>query len=252
MELKKLPSNQHKAVNIPIKSTDICIDFNLLLKETRQKKYHNYRIRIKKDYENFERNIGDFEKLKLIEKKIKKINPSLIKDENEQPKIFMDLIVNESNDLSYIDEAKTSLTKIKSHKLYEIVSDINNIYNRLQKDPTFDASGNLSLEWLKHDAMYTELKSMQQWNDTMTEKNEIIKSILENKIFLFRKSLRLSKNKESFQHFMPPSSKTTKCYVNKKYKKIFYVLFTIFSIILILIFVFLILLIIGVNTWHIN
>ena len=77
---------------------------DISLSTTRVKKYKSYRLEIKKDYEAYNKKIEEKDELKLIEKKIKKIDPNLI-IKNKELDFFMDVIVNEVNDHGYIKEA---------------------------------------------------------------------------------------------------------------------------------------------------
>lgn len=216
------------------------------LKNTRKKKYVQYRNDIIQESKSIIIKTDDYEKLKTIEKKIKKINPKLLQEQKNNPKIFLDLIVNETNDLSYIEEAKTSIAKIQNDKLKSIMNEIGKCNgDRFELDPTFDATGSLSSEWLKHDLIYKELIDLTNWNDQFEEWTKTIEEKLKNKIFSFRSSIRYSREVDR-DVILPETVKTKKTYKNNKIKKIFLILFTANVLIITAIIVLLSLFISGV------
>lgn len=213
----------------------------LMLRETRVKKYKSYRIKLKKEHAQLSKN-DDIDKLKIIEKKIKKINPKLVIDSNSLNNIFLGIVVNETSDHGYLDEARTSLKKIKCKKLKELLDQQNGANDKFQKDPTFDKKGNLSIDWLKNDSRFNELKNLQEWNNFMIQHNSDIKNILKEKIFNYKNSIYTSNNDKTIKDVLPKNITEKKVFKNSKIKKIFYFIFGIFSINILLLLIFIILL----------
>lgn len=216
-------------------------NLSLLLRETRVKKYKSYRIKLKKEHAQFSKN-DDIDKLRVIEKKIKKINPKLVIDSNSLNNIFLGIVVNETSDHGYLDEARMSLKKLESKKLKDLLDKQIVASDKFQEDPTFDKKGNLSIEWLKNDSKFNELKDLQEWNNLMIENNGKIQNILKDKIFTYKNSIYTSSNDKTIKEIMPKNVIERKVYKNRKIKKIFFIIFGIFSINILLIIIFMILL----------
>lgn len=204
-------------------------NLSLLLRETRVKKYKSYRIKLKKEHAQLSKN-DDIDKLKIIEKKIKKINPKLVIDSNSLNNIFLGIVVNETSDHGYLDEAKTSLKKLESKKLKDLLDQQNAAADKFQKDPTFDKKGNLSIDWLKNDSKFNELKDLQEWNNFMIDNNENIKKLLKEKIFNYKNSIYATSNEKTIKEILPKNVIEKKVYKNGKIKKLFFIIFGIFSI----------------------
>lgn len=204
-------------------------NLSLLLRETRVKKYKSYRIKLKKEHAQLSKN-DDIDKLKIIEKKIKKINPKLVIDSNSLNNIFLGIVVNETSDHGYLDEAKTSLKKLESKKLKDLLDQQNASADKFQKDPTFDKKGNLSIDWLKNDSKFNELKDLQEWNNFMIDNNENIKKLLKEKIFNYKNSIYATSNDKTIKEILPKNVIEKKVYKNGKIKKLFFIIFGIFSI----------------------
>lgn len=205
-----------------INEDDINLDIGLLLKETRVKKYKSYRIKIKKEFNTFEKNNFDKDTIKTFEKSIKKINPNLVIKQHSPKQLFLDVIATETNDHGYLDEAKTALTKIESRKLNDIIYQSSIYEDKFQKDPTFDKQGNLSLEWLKNDSKFNELKYLQQWNLLMANNNTTIENILKEKIYNFKNSISKSQTQSIVDQILPSDIHKEKIYKNTRFKKILY------------------------------
>lgn len=216
-------------------------NLSLLLRETRVKKYKSYRIKLKKEHAQLSKN-DDIDKLKIIEKKIKKINPKLVIDNNSLNKIFLGIVVNETSDHGYLDEARMSLKKLESKKLKDLLDQQSVSSDKFQKDPTFDKKGNLSIDWLKNDSKFNELKDLQEWNNFMIDHNDDIKKILKEKIYNYKNSIYTSSNEKTIREILPKNIIEKKVYKNRKIKKIFFTIFVIFSINILLLIIFMILL----------
>ncbi len=233
-------------INDSFKEEDLLEPFDVeaTLKETRVKKYKSYRVRIKKDYNELEKGNAEKDYLNSFEKSIKKINPKLIINQNDPKQMFMDIVVNETSAHGYLDKAKTTLNKIESKKLQDIIFQSSNYEDKFQSDPTFDKEGNLSLDWFKNDSNFTTLKRLQQWNNFMINNKHNIENILKEKSYVFKTSISKSQTESIVNSILPKSIEKKAVYKNVKLKKIFYILFFCFSLIILLIFIFLILLLV--------
>lgn len=231
-----------------IKNNDIDtlenLDVELALKETRVKKYKSYRVKLKKEYNDLKKGNIERDTLDSFEKSIRKINPKLIINQNDPKQMFMDIVVNETSDYGYIDKAKTTLNKIESRKLQDIILRSSSYGEKFQDDPTFDKEGNISLDWLKNDSNFTTLKQLQQWNNFMIENSRNIENILKEKSYIFKTSISKSQTESVVQSILPKDVKNETIFKNDKIKKLFYILFSCFAIVILLIFIFLILLLV--------
>lgn len=219
---------------------------DISLSTTRVKKYKSYRLEIKKDYEAYNKKIEEKDELKLIEKKIKKIDPNLI-IKNKELDFFMDVIVNEVNDHGYIKEAIYLITSIKNNKLQEILDKTETLeMNSTNHDPSFDKKGNITSEWLKSSDVYNKLLEIKKWHDFSADNFQQIKLNIQENLFRFKDALYNTQNPNFVKNAFPKKIVTTKLWKNKNNKKVFFVLVTCFLVSMFAVVLFLILFLTGV------
>lgn len=219
---------------------------DISLSTTRVKKYKSYRLEIKKDYEAYNKKIEEKDELKLIEKKIKKIDPNLI-IKNKELDFFMDVIVNEVNDHGYIKEAIYLITSIKNNKLQEILEKTETLeMNSTNHDPSFDKKGNITAEWLKSSDVYNKLLEIKKWHDFSADNFPQIKLNIQENLFRFKDALYNTQNPNFVKNAFPKKIVTTKLWKNKNNKKVFFVLVTCFLVSMIAVITFLVLFLTGV------
>ena len=218
---------------------------DISLSTTRVKKYKSYRLEIKKDYEAYNKKIEEKDELKLIEKKIKKIDPNLI-IKNKELDFFMDVIVNEVNDHGYIKEAIYLITSIKNNKLQEILEKTETLeMNSTNHDPSFDKKGNITSEWLKSSDVYNKLLEIKKWHDFSADNFQQIKLNIQENLFRFKDALYNTQNPNFVKNAFPKKIVTTKLWKNKNNKKVFFVLVTCFLVSMFAVILFLILFLTG-------
>lgn len=218
---------------------------DISLSTTRVKKYKSYRLEIKKDYEAYNKKIEEKDELKLIEKKIKKIDPNLI-IKNKELDFFMDVIVNEVNDHGYIKEAIYLITSIKNNKLQEILEKTETLeMNSTNHDPSFDKKGNITSEWLKSSDVYNKLLEIKKWHDFSADNFQQIKLNIQENLFRFKDALYNTQNPNFVKNAFPKKIVTTKLWKNKNNKKVFFVLVTCFLVSMFSVILFLILFLTG-------
>lgn len=218
---------------------------DISLSTTRVKKYKSYRLEIKKDYEAYNKKIEEKDELKLIEKKIKKIDPNLI-IKNKELDFFMDVIVNEVNDHGYIKEAIYLITSIKNNKLQEILEKTETLeMNSRNHDPSFDKKGNITSEWLKSSDVYNKLLEIKKWHDFSADNFQQIKLNIQENLFRFKDALYNTQNPNFVKNAFPKKIVTTKLWKNKNNKKVFFVLVTCFLVSMFAVILFLILFLTG-------
>lgn len=219
---------------------------DISLSTTRVKKYKSYRLEIKKDYEAYNKKIEEKDELKLIEKKIKKIDPNLI-IKNKELDFFMDVIVNEVNDHGYIKEAIYLITSIKNNKLQEILEKTETLeMNSTNHDPSFDKKGNITSEWLKSSDVYNKLLEIKKWHDFSADNFQQIKLNIQENLFRFKDALYNTQNPNFVKNAFPKKIVTTKLWKNKNNKKVFFALVTSFLVSMFAVILFLILFLTGV------
>lgn len=218
---------------------------DISLSTTRVKKYKSYRLEIKKDYEAYNKKIEEKDELKLIEKKIKKIDPNLI-IKNKELDFFMDVIVNEVNDHGYIKEAIYLITSIKNNKLQEILEKTETLeMNSTNHDPSFDKKGNITSEWLKSSDVYNKLLEIKKWHDFSADNFQQIKLNIQENLFRFKDALYNTQNPNFVKNAFPKKIVTTKLWKNKNNKKVFFALVTCFLVSMFAVILFLILFLTG-------
>ncbi|WPL37042.1 hypothetical protein [Malacoplasma iowae] len=220
---------------------------DISLSTTRVKKYKSYRLEIKKDYEAYSKKIEEKDELKLIEKKIKKIDPNLI-IKNKELDFFMDVIVNEVNDHGYIKEAIYLITSIKNNnKFQEILEKTENLeIDSTTHDPSFDKKGNITSEWLKSSDVYNKLLEIKKWHNFSADNFQQIKLNIQENLFRFKDALYNTQNPNFVKNAFPKKIMTTKLWKNKNNKKVFFVLVTCFLVSMLAVIIFLILFLTGV------
>ena len=218
---------------------------DISLSTTRVKKYKSYRLEIKKDYEAYNKKIEEKDELKLIEKKIKKIDPNLI-IKNKELDFFMDVIVNEVNDHGYIKEAIYLITSIKNNKLQEILEKTETLeMNSTNHDPSFDKKGNITSEWLKSSDVYNKLLEIKKWHDFSADNFQQIKLNIQENLFRFKDALYNTQNPNFVKNAFPKKIVTTKLWKNKNNKTVFFALVTCFLVSMFAVILFLILFLTG-------
>lgn len=218
---------------------------DISLSTTRVKKYKSYRLEIKKEYEAYNKKIEEKDELKLIEKKIKKIDPNLI-IKNKELDFFMDVIVNEVNDHGYIKEAIYLITSIKNNKLQEILEKTETLeMNSTNHDPSFDKKGNITSEWLKSSDVYNKLLEIKKWHDFSADNFQQIKLNIQENLFRFKDALYNTQNPNFVKNAFPKKIVTTKLWKNKNNKKVFFALVTCFLVSMFAVILFLILFLTG-------
>ena len=130
---------------------------------------------------------------------------------------------------------------LKKTKFIELLNQTENLQDYFETDPSFDKGGYPSLIWLSEDPKYPELLEIKEWLNMVTDNSEKIKKNLSEKIFNFKDTLYELSNQDNVIKLLPSKIENIKIKVNKKNKKIYFLLLLFLSLSLLLSVIFLIL-----------
>lgn len=215
------------------------------LLETRVKRYKTYRIKIKKESTLLEKKRADNDEMKVIEKKIRKINPNLIIKKKLFFPFELDNISNQG-EYDYINELLILITQIEDSKYSNLISDSSLVEYELENIPTFDEKGEITNVWLNDDTPYKELIEIQSWISLMENNFSNIENETKKKLFIFKDVLYKMKSKEIVDLLLKPNITTLKVKINKKYLLLFAFLQYCLFVIGLLVLIFLIIFLVGV------
>lgn len=220
-------------------------NLELVISQTRVKKYKNYRSEIKKEALALNKKIEDKDELKNIEKAIRKIDPELLISDKES-KFFMDVVVNENHDQSYIKKANFLITNIKNNNLQDILKKTETFEDDIESFPSFDKKGNITVDWLKKNDSYNKLEEMKKWSNFIQSNTDTIKTNIQEKIYKFKDVLYQTQDSSFVKKIMPNTVRPTKLSKNKNNKLIFHGLVFLFLFATSMLLLFLILFLTGV------
>ncbi len=204
----------------------------LIISETRVKKYKKYRRNIKSDFLTYEKKNSKNDEIKEIEKMISKIDKNLI-------------MHNKSDDIFYVDftniwteadrtiiPAKQFLENIRNCNFTDLLNKASMVKNDVNFEPHFDLYGNMSSVWLDDDSKYSDLVELKNWITTMIDNKEVIINNTKENIFTFKDAFYKAIDPENVKQILPiktiqPTYKANK--INKKLLWFFIVFFFVFA-----------------------
>lgn len=214
------------------------------LLETRVRRYKTYRVKIKKEYTLLEKKRIDNDEIKVIEKKIAKINPNLLITKKLFFPFEVDNISNQG-EYDYINELLILITQIDDAKYSNLIFDSSLVEYDLENIPTFDEKGEITNVWLNDDEQYKELVEIQSWIFLMENNFSNIENEIKKKLFIFKDVLYKTKSQEIVHRLLKPNVSSLKVKINKKCLLMFAFLQYSLFIIGILVLVFIIIFFIG-------
>ncbi|MEF9985159.1 MAG: hypothetical protein RSA40_01265 [Malacoplasma sp.] len=212
--------------------------------ETRIKRYKLYRVKIKKESNLLEKKRIENDEIKAIEKKLSKIDSSLLIKKNLFSPFEVDNISNQG-EYEYINELLILITQLDDEKYSKLIHDSMLVEYNLENEPTFDEKGKITNVWLHDDLYYKELLEIKHWVSLMVNNFPNIENEIKRKLFVFKDVLYKTKSKEVVENLLRPNVNLLKVKRNKNSLLIFAFLQYCLFVIALLILVFMIIFFVG-------
>lgn len=222
-------------------------EIQLVLLETRVKKYKKYRRAIKNDYSSYLRKNSKNDEIKEVEKAIVKVDKNLLMKKKNDDIFYVDFTNAWTDGDRTIVAAKNYLENMRNCNFSELLSKASSIKNDVDFEPRFDSYGNISSVWLDDDPKYSDLVELKNWISTMIENKETIINNTRERIRFFKDAFYKSTNPTIVQQILPTDKQETTFKVNKKNKKIFLIFSICFFVAIFSALIFLIIFFVGIN-----